>query len=283
MIKANEKIFQFYLAMMDSFKEFLSEKYSKSESIEDTKHYQTIIIEKIVRMFHSLELLTSKTTDEVSARCILRCIIDSVTTFCFIYQRNDSNEVIFRHFLYCLDGWRVYKNSVMPISEDNEYTNKEESLCDYAIKQIEEKLYHHPYYIELKDKVDTIIQKANWKYESLQNPERLSFGEMYSTIGFNSGSTDYYQNYLSQFVHGLCFSNKPFEESEQIKRVLYESIPIADKFIQAIFQNFHDNERTMHALISDSVFELLHSKNFNYYDLGEFIKELLQKNKTIVI
>ena len=269
--------------MMDSFKEFLSEKYSKSESIEDTKHYQTIIIEKIVRMFHSLELLTSKTTDEVSARCILRCIIDSVTTFCFIYQRNDSNEVIFRHFLYCLDGWRVYKNSVMPISEDNEYTNKEESLCDYAIKQIEEKLYHHPYYIELKDKVDTIIQKANWKYESLQNPERLSFGEMYSTIGFNSGSTDYYQNYLSQFVHGLCFSNKPFEESEQIKRVLYESIPIADQFIQAIFQNFHDNERTMHALISDSVFELLHSKDFNYYNLGEFIKELSQMNKTIVI
>lgn len=283
MIKANEKIFQFYLAMMDSFKEFLSEKYSKSESIEDTKHYQTIIIEKIVRMFHSLELLTSKTKDEVSARCILRCIIDSVTTYCFIYQRIDSNEVTFRHFLYCLDGWRKYKKSVIPISEDNDYKKEEEILCDYAIKQIEEKLYHHPYYIELKDKVDTIIQKANWKYESLQNPERLSFGEMYSTIGFNSGSTEYYQNYLSQFVHGLCFSNKPFEESEQIKRVLYESIPIADKFIQAIFRNFHNNERTMHALISDSVFELLHSKNFNYYDLGEFIKELLQKNKTIVI
>lgn len=283
MIKVNETIFQFYLAMMDSFKDFLSEKYSKSNSIEDTKHYQTIIIGKIVRMFHSLDFLTSKTTDEVSARCVLRCIIDSVTTYCFIYQRNDSNEVIFRHFLYCLDGWRVYKNSVMPISEDNEYKKKEESLCDYAIKQIEEKLYHHPYYMELKDKVDTIIQKANWKYESLQNPGELKFWEMYTSVGFNSGSTEYYQKYLSQFVHGLGFSNKPFEDSELIKRIMYESIPIADKFIQAIFQNFHDNERTMHALISDSVFERFHSKGFNYYNLGEFIKELSQQNKTIII
>lgn len=282
MVTANDTIFQLYLTMMDSLGIYLSQKYPDS-SMEDTKHFQTVIVERIIKMFHSLELLTSKTTDEVSARCILRCIIDSVTTYCFIYQRNDSKEVIFRHLLYCLDGWRVYKNSVMPISENNEYTNKEESLCDNAIKQIEEKLYHHPYYTELKDKVDTIIQKANWKYESLLNPKRLSFGEMYSTIGFNSGSTDYYQNYLSQFVHGLCFSNKPFEESEQIKRVLYESIPIADKFIQAIYQTL--NDQNMANIIRDSniIKRFINSKDYNNDYLAEFATALVRKDKTLLI
>lgn len=43
MIRSNDTIIQFYFAMMDSFEEYLSEKYPDSNSIEDTKHYQTII------------------------------------------------------------------------------------------------------------------------------------------------------------------------------------------------------------------------------------------------
>ena len=92
MVKANNTIFQFYLAMMDFFGKYLSKKYPENNSIEDTKHYQTIIIERIVQMFHSLELLTKNTLDEVSARCVLRGIIDSVTTYSFIYQRTDEKR-----------------------------------------------------------------------------------------------------------------------------------------------------------------------------------------------
>lgn len=109
MVKANNTIFQFYLAMMDFFGKYLSEKYPNSSSIEDTKHYQTIIIERIVQMFHSLELLTKDTLDEVSARCVLRGILDSVTIYSFIYQRTDVDDMLFRHYLYALDGWREYK------------------------------------------------------------------------------------------------------------------------------------------------------------------------------
>ena len=97
MIKANNMIFQFYLAMMDFWGKFLSEKYSQSSSIEDTKHYQTVIIAKIVQMFHSIELLTKDTVDEVSARCVLRGILDSVTTYCFIYQRTDVQKTVDIH------------------------------------------------------------------------------------------------------------------------------------------------------------------------------------------
>lgn len=129
MVKANNTIFHFYLTMMDFLGKYLSEKNPNTSSMEDTKHYQTVIIMKIVQMFHSLELLTKDTLDEVSARCVLRGILDSVTTYSFIYQRTDVNDMLFRHYLFALDGWREYKKSVIPISEDNEYKSKEDCAC----------------------------------------------------------------------------------------------------------------------------------------------------------
>lgn len=282
MIKANETIFQFYMAMMDSFEEFLSEKYPKSNSIEDTKHYQTVITGKIVRMFHSLDLLTKDTLDEVSARCVLRGILDSVTTYTFIYQRTDVNDMLFRHYLYALDGWRVYKESVITISEDNDYKYKGDFACDLVINQIEEKLRHHAYYNIDAATTESLIQNANWKYESLQNPRSLRYGEMYSIIGFNDNSIEYFQGFLSQFVHGLCLSNW-YVDSEQMKRISYESIPIATRFIQAIYQTFHNEEMITHFLSSDNIYLFLNSKDFNYDDLADFAQALVRKDNTILI
>lgn len=88
--------------MMDYFKKYLYGKYPSSKSIEDTKHYQTVTITMIVKMFHSIELLTKNTLDEVSARCLLRVILDSVTTYSFIYERKDKDDILFRHYLYAL-------------------------------------------------------------------------------------------------------------------------------------------------------------------------------------
>lgn len=268
---------------MSFWGKYLSEKYHNSSSIEDTKHYQTIIIERIVQMFHSLELLTKNTLDEVSARCVLRGIIDSVTTYSFIYQRTDEKDMLFRHYLYALDGWREFKKSVIPISEENEYKCKEDNACDYVIKQIEDKLYLHPFYKQNGSKAKKIIQSAKWNYESLQNPRSLKFGEMYAVIGFNAKSIEYYQGFLSQFVHGLCLSNKPIADSEQMNRVLHECIPIADKFIQSINQTFHDKEMMNKFLCSDRIHKLLDSKDFNLDKLSEFAIALVRKDKTILI
>lgn len=283
MVKANNTIFRFYLAMMDFFGEYLSEKYPQSSSIEETKHYQTVIIMKIVRMFHSLELLTKGTLDEVSARCLLRGILDSVTAYSFVYQREDENDMLFRHYLYALDGWREYKKSVITISEENEYKDKEDYACDYVIKQIEEKLRNHIYYSQDQATAKLLIQNSNWKYESLQNPSSLKYGEIYSVTGFNNKSIDYFQGYLSQFVHGLCLSNKPIADSEQMKRVLHECIPIADIFIQSINQTFNDKEMMISLIGSDTIQDFLNSKDFNFEDLAEFAIALVRKDKTILI
>lgn len=283
MVKANNTIFRFYLAMMDFFGEYLSEKYPQSSSIEDTKHYQTVIIMKIVRMFHSLELLTKGTLDEVSARCLLRGILDSVTAYSFVYQREDENDMLFRHYLYALDGWREYKKSVISISEENEYKDKEDYACDYVIKQIEKKLEEHIYYVQDRATANLLIQNSNWKYESLQNPRSLKYGEMYSTVGFNNKTIEYFQGYLSQFVHGLCLSNKPTADSEQMKRVLHECIPIADKFIQAVSQMFHDKEMVANLISSDIFQNFINSNDFNLDDLSVFANALVRKDKTILI
>lgn len=283
MIKANDTVFRFYLAMMDSFEEFLSEKYPKSSSIEDTKHYQTTIIGKIVRMFHSLELLTKDTLDEVAARCVLRGILDSVTTYTFIYQRTDVNDMLFRHSLYALDGWRVYKKSVITISEDNDYKYKEDYACDFVINQIEEKLRRHAYYYKNRSTTESLIQNANWKYESLQNPRSLRYGDMYSIIGFNNNSIEYFQGFLSQYVHGLCLSNRFVADSEQMKRISYESIPIATRFIQAIYHTFHNEEMMTHFLSSDNIHLFLNSKDFNYDNLADFAQALVRKDNAILI
>lgn len=282
MVKANNTIFQFYLAMMDYFGKYLSKKYPESNSIEDTKHYQTII-ERIVQMFHSLELLTKNTLDEVSARCILRGILDSVTTYCLIYQRTDINDMLFRHYLFALDGWREYKKSVISISEENEYKDKEDYACDYVIKQIEKKLEEHIYYVQDRATANLLIQNSNWKYESLQNPRSMKYGEMYSTVGFNSKTIEYFQGYLSQFVHGLCLSNKPTADSEQMKRVLHECIPIADKFIQAVSQTFHDKEMIANLISSDIFQNFINSNDFNLDDLSEFALALVRKDKTLLM
>lgn len=283
MTKANNTIFRLYLAMMESFEEFLSGKYPKGTSVEDTKHYQTIIIGKIVRLFHSLELLTRDTLDEVAARCVLRGILDSVTTYTFIYQRSDVNDMLFRHYLYALDGWRVYKKSVITISEDNDYKYKEDYVCDFVINQIEENLRSHTYYNKDIATTESLIQNANWKYESLQNPRSLRYWEMYSIIGFNDNSIEYFQGFLSQFVHGLCLSNR-FVNSEQMKRISYESIPVATRFIQAICQTFHNNKEMMkHFLSSDKIQSFLNSKDFNHDDLTEFVQALVRKDNAILI
>lgn len=283
MVKANNTILQFYLAMMDFLGTYLSEKYPVSSSLEDTKHYQTVIITKIVRMFHSLESVTKNTFDEVSARCILRGILDSVTAYSFVYQREDENDMLFRHYLYALDGWREYKKSVITISEENEYKDKEDYDCGYVIKQIEEKLSNHIFYIQNQATAKILIQNSNWKYESLKNPRSLKYGEMYSVIGFNNKSIEYFQGYLSQFVHGLCLSNKPIADSAQMKKVLHECIPIADKFIQSINQIFNDKEMMISFIGSDIIQNFLNSKDFNFEDLSEFALALVRKDKTLLI
>ena len=279
MIKSNPTILKLYLFMMDSFSEYLSHKYTEV-SLETPNRYKTIIIQKVVRMFHSLEKLVKETQDEVSARCVLRGILDSVAVYCFIYQREDRNEILFRHYLYVLDGISSYRDGCLGCILDIENVEK---FCCSVIKRTRELINNHPY---LKDKtktIDTIIEKNNWKYKSLTDSSKLKYEEIYRSIGFDDKSSKYYQSYLSQFAHGLCISNIPDIDSEQLQNVLLESIPLADKMIQGIYKTFQDDDLTSVLLNSEVYMNKLYSSNYNHKDLLDFLKAILRKDRTLLV
>ena len=131
--------------MMDSFSEYLSKKYPEG-SLDDPDHLKAIIIQKIVKMFHTLERLAIESHDEVSARSVLRSILDSITVYCFIYEKEDKDEVLFRHLLYILDGFKEYQKSVVDGVLDNTVENRTVlNLLNQVIRQIEKCLSTHPY------------------------------------------------------------------------------------------------------------------------------------------
>ena len=262
---------------MEYLSEALSKKYPNTSS-EDPHHYETIIFKKIVHMFHSFEFLISKEQDEVSARCLLRGILDSVTTYCFIYERADENEIMFRHYLYALDSFDSYKKSCQVYSNANTVTQIVEDL----IGQNTEYLHNLPYYKQNRSVADTIIKSRNWKYISLENTRSMSYKEMYKSIGFEDNLATYYAEYLSQYVHGLFYSNRKVSDNEQLKHVLYESIPIADRMVRSFSHSLQADQMIMDYINSPTFKNFLESPDFNYHDLGTFM-EAVYKKRTIIV
>ena len=175
MIKANSTISKFYLTLIDSFSEYLSMKYSEI-SLNNPLHYKTIIIEKIVRMFHDLEFMIKYNRDEVTARCVLRGILDSVTTYCFIYERKDVEDMLFRHYLYILDGLVTYNQCyIYGIFIKKDEKTYVDNFCNEAIGQLKQILDEHPYSKMNNKNAKTIINYANWRYKSLHNPQKTSY------------------------------------------------------------------------------------------------------------
>lgn len=285
MIEANYTIFKFYLTLMGSFSEYLSHKYVENSS-ENTDHYRTVVIQKIVRMFHTLEMLAKENRDEASARCVLRGILDSVAIYCFIYERGDENDMLFRYYLYALDGLKSYERHVVNgIMEKDSDGKLHEFYCTEFIKQLEYKLSTHPYSKLGDENVEKIIQNANWRYESLQKPKKVDFKMMYERLGFDNKIANYYQSYLSQYAHGLFFSNTSAFNSEHFQIVLYESILLADRMVGALFNTFPKDKEKMwnEAWRSGRITNMIKQQDFNINQLSVFVRSLIKNDRTLLI
>ena len=221
----NSSLYCIYLVMIDALSEYLSKKYSDS-AIAPPFHYQTIIIQKTTQMLHTFESLTREGIDVVSARCLLRGILDNIAVYCFIYERDSEIEVLFRHYLYALDGIKIYRDNVV---NNIVIVNEKKPIlyyCDEILQQLNSRLSCHPYSQLDNINVNEIINMANWRYETLNNPRKLSYLKLYKEIGFEEKTANYYQSFFSQFSHGLFLSNIEQKTSVSIRDVLNESIPI---------------------------------------------------------
>lgn len=283
MIKANKTIFDVYLAMLDSFSEYLSKKYS-GVMTDHLDYYKAINVQKIQKMFHTFENLINITQDEISSRCILRSLLDNVTVFCFIYDRKDIQDVVFRHLLYALDGIKSYKESV--VNELFVIENKEQSYmkqCNEIVCQLEKKLAIHPYYKLNIKAIQEIINNRNWKYESFKKPKSLSFYDMYVQIGFEKKTARYYQSHLSQFSHGLLFSNVLSADKERMKNVLYESIPIEVRIVNAIMNTFPKDDLINSFLSSNNCMDFLNKGDATYNELVEFVTAIIKERNQVLL
>ena len=91
----------------------------------------------------------------------------------------------------------------------------------------------------------------------------------------------YYQEILSQYAHGLCLSNTPYINDEQLQKVLFESIPLADRMVQGICNTFPPKEMLEYFRHSDSYKKIINYQDFNHDDLMDFTKALIRKYKIL--
>ncbi len=106
---------------------------------------------------------------------------------------------------------------------------------------------------------------------------------MYQLIGFDEKTAMYLQDFLSQFAHGLLFSNYSDGNSEQRVKVLYESIPIADRLIRTIYLTFHNQDLLSCFIQSNSYKAFVNNSAFNFNDLCSFTKAIIRNDKTLLI
>lgn len=276
MVKADLSTFKLALEFLEVLSNYLSNKYTECKD-NSTEHYQTIIIQKIVRMFKTLESLTLEVKDETSARCVLRGILDNVAIYCFIYSiKKDIDEKMFRHYLYNLDGFQSLK--IVSNCYLEEGIDKAKTLYEFdeIIEQIKEKLNAHPYVQSKNEKIEKIINDAKWNYKSLQEPKSLSYKDIYINIGLDEKNATYYQQYLSQFSHGLCLSNKSNFVDD--KKVLLESVPLAFIMIKTIMQVFP--EEKLLNVITENID--MNTFNFDIQQLLDIIKAIMNGEKVFV-
>ena len=265
--------------MMDTYSEYLSKNYSES-SLDNPNHSKTIMIKKIKNMFHSLHFLVEKTKDEVSARCLLRGLLDSMSVYCFIYQNADMDEVMFRHYLYLLDGLRTYRDCIINgVLIKKQLNSIETDFIDRALYSVKEKLCQHPYSATFnKAIVQDIIRDANWKYETIEKNTKTKYSKIYKKIGFDANTANYFLKYNSQFVHGLCLSNTSLNNERSAQGVLYESILIADRIVNAIYNTFQDD---FLSVFNPS--DIINLYKFNIDELGDFVRAVVVQKDNIII
>lgn len=191
--------------------------------IDDPKATEANILLRIIENMESFNALCLIRKDYSACCTLARSIADSIIVIKLIYQSQDNDEKIFRHYLYILDGLILNKKLLAEdIKNNGHITDKEyqELSQQYSnarqrfsrgIEFCIEKLQNHPYKISFPDFFNAAIKNGSWKYKEKQvknngQPPCLSWEKLYSLIDDRSSVISMYYLF-SQFVHGLSLSN----------------------------------------------------------------------------
>ena len=272
--------FLIYLLILEGCLKVIERKHH-SNNVSDIKSYQVIMLKRIVKSLSTIEFVLNKEVDSMSAYGILRMIIDSICIYCFIYEKEDKDEVEFRHYLYLLDGCSQYNKLIFSLEMKNEIEKKSEdnlqkNNCDLKSLQcgIENALRIHNYSKKYGKEAERIIKSANWKYIIIggEGDNKYKWEDLYREFGYDCDFSKFLSNYLSQYVHGLLMSNTMNPQAKAHHHLIYMLlVQVTCRLIRSLNKTFVE-EKILESIEIDS--QKLLNSGIDFRDVGQYLKNM---------
>ena len=189
--------------------------YFNGTNVTDINSYRVRQIKRLSLMADTFVGISFRRKDLVSAHILQRCIVDSATGFLIIYDNDNSESILLRHYLYLLDGNKAHNDAVGAVDmELYPKTIREDvsRLAELNKKEYErseslfvEKIKELSIYKADSSRIDKLIKSRNWKYQDIDKPaENVKWKTLYGKIDKLAPAD--LTSYLSQDIHGLSFS-----------------------------------------------------------------------------
>ena len=189
--------------------------YFNSTNVTDINSYRVRQMKRLSLMADTFVGICVRKKDLVSAHILQRCIVDSATGFLLIYDNDNPESILLRHYLYLLDGNKAHNDAVGAVDlEIYPETIREEvsRLAELNKNEFErseslfvDKIKELSIYKTDSSRIDKLIITRNWKYQDLDKPaENVKWKTLYGKIDKLAPAD--LTSYLSQDIHGLSFS-----------------------------------------------------------------------------
>lgn len=262
------------LCELDFYMEKLSSDYNLN-TINDINGYIITFTNKLLKSFWTLTLIIEEANDYVAANAITRVLVDNISIFRLIYGNKNSEELLFRHYLYILDGSSSrYKLLPEQITNNGKITKDEYNALSKQIRKTKDNERQNIEFIlsELNklhfrksnnQAFEQIVEQKNWKYKTFHYYKNIkqntySWRELYDFLNLKGLSASYF-SYLSNFVHGLSISNIILkEDNDNFEPINCIAIALLGQFRNCILSIFEDK-------IDDIRKDYIKSEQFKIY------------------
>lgn len=249
-------VFKLYLFILETYVDTVNDLYH-SHYANEIKSYQGIILRRIVNTYKTLNQIMEVSQDPFSGYSLLRTIADSICTYCFIYDNDNSDEVEFRHFLFLLDGCSQFVNKFHLVINKNELIEeKERNNIEIQFEQEKSDIndFHQRLLVFLQNthivmkfpsETESIIRNRDWKYRTIISYSRkksYSWQDIYKKAGCDVFSANFLSAYLSQYVHGLFLSNSKNPDTKVHYPLIYDfATSLEQRLISAILNCYKED------------------------------------------
>lgn len=207
------------------------------------KSFDTML--KVVEMHH----------DHVSAKCLLRMLVDCMAVFRLVYLEPDEDQRLLRHALYVIDGCEKnleilpealdISEGALPEIELQYYNQKIQGDRDHRkrlINEAKEILTNSPLKKKDEKAFEKIVKDRNWKFKNFEvSTKSYSWTELYNMID-RAGKQNPF-SFLSQYAHGLSMSNLVITNKNADRNgLLLEGIGLLETMIDYMLMFFKEEQ-----------------------------------------